>query len=123
MSPPALPGPAKPLAPARPFSAAQRALIMFTRRRLVVGCQENLRCLKPGAHKNVRRSAEPSHHVFRQSAGGGALQALVTVVISHGLLGRPVPSALLPSWPSPAIDATTSRDALSIVPKIVKLGV
>jgi hypothetical protein len=51
------------------------------------------------------------------------LQALVTVAISHGLLGRPVPSALLPSWPSPAMDATTSRDALSISPKIVKFGV
>jgi hypothetical protein len=56
------------------------------------------------------------------SGPGRAAHALVTVAISHGLLGRPVPSALLPSWPSPAIDATTSRDALSILPKIVKFG-
>jgi hypothetical protein len=112
-------------------------------RRLAVGCQENLRCSKPEAHK-VGHSAELlptfSWHptAKRQSArhpdsqpggGGGSLtnrrkesQARVTVAIAHGLFGRPVPSGLLPSWPSPAMDATTSRDALSIVPKIVKFG-
>ena len=41
------------------------------------------------------------------------------VVISEGLFGRPVPSGLLPSWPSAAIEATTSREALSSRPKIV----
>ena len=71
------------------------------------GCRES--------HPSALRSPTP-----RQSTGGEENHALLTVAISHGLLGRPVPSALLPSWPSPAIDATTSRDALSILPKIVK---
>ena len=49
----------------------------------------------------------------------GEPYTLVTVEIAQGLLGRPVPSGLLPSWPSSAMEATTSRDALSISPKIV----
>jgi hypothetical protein len=74
--------------------------------------------------QNPTLSAELSATFSRHSVavGIGEPHALVTVAISHGLLGRPVPSALLPSWPSPAIDATTSRDALSILPKIVKFG-
>lgn len=61
-----------------------------------------------------------SHHVF-PTAGSSQRRGspLVTVEISQGLLGRPVPSGLLPSWPSSAMEATTSRDALSISPKIV----
>jgi hypothetical protein len=52
-------------------------------------------------------------------ADKSVVYARVTFTISDGLLGRPVPSGLLPSWPSWAIDATTSRDALFMVPKIV----
>ncbi|MCE3275747.1 MAG: hypothetical protein K0R13_1602 [Propionibacteriaceae bacterium] len=89
-------------------------------------------CRVPGKPKDLETRAVTNSQVppnsyprfpgtRHQPASG--IQALVTVVISHGLLGRPVPSALLPSWPSPAIDATTSREALSIVPKIVKFGV
>ena len=37
-------------------------------------------------------------------------QAFFAMMISLGLLGRPVPSGLLPSWPSAAMAATTSRD-------------
>ena len=51
--------------------------------------------------------------------GGCGAQAFFALMISLGLFGRPVPSGLLPSWPSPAMVATTSRDAASRRPKIV----
>jgi len=65
-------------------------------------------------------TAAPSQRLETSQVGRRVPQALVTVKISDGLFGRPVPSGLLPSWPSSAIDATTSRKALSIRPKIVK---
>jgi hypothetical protein len=64
------------------------------------------------AHSATTFSRQPE-------AVSGKPHTLVTVEISQGLLGRPVPSGLLPSWPSSAMDATTPRDALSISPKIV----
>ena len=78
---------------------------------LLIGARGTTPLNPPGRANNTRARGRDSSAACRQ--------AFDTVVISEGLFGRPVPSWLLPSWPSAAIEATTSREAVSNRPKIV----